>query len=345
MRKSFIILIKAFISILFLSVLFLLVRKESFLAMLHEVDVAYVILSFLLTVVMVVVSCFKWHILLKAQGHNPGFGYLLKTYLVGYYFTNFLPSNVGGDVVRSYYVGKAIGSQGDAAVSVFLERFTGMICLLLLAIFAPALQPELYTHPGIWIPALGAVGLLATVLWVGFAKRPLGFVDRVMGRLLKSEGVLRRTYLKGRSKAQSFHDKLQQALRRLRDRSMILWTVIFITAGFYVLTWVNVYLAYKVFGVTPSLTGIVALTATVLLVSMVPISLASLGLLEGAFVFYFGLIGVPGEASLAMGLFLRCKLLVLGCLGFLFYMTYKDRRHERIERPTENGATGPAGTP
>jgi len=57
-----------------------------------------------------------------------------------------------------------------------------------------------------------------------------------------------------------------------------------------------------------------------LMVAMIPISLGGLGITEGAYVFYFGLVGLDGGLTLAMGIFLRMKILLLGLVGLVIHL-------------------------
>ena len=55
-----------------------------------------------LFVAAIVVNAAKWQVLLRAQGVRIPFGALLEFQFVGFFFNNFLPANVGGDVMRGY---------------------------------------------------------------------------------------------------------------------------------------------------------------------------------------------------------------------------------------------------
>src|SRR5688572_9312915 len=54
----------------------------------------------LLYFAMLVVSSWRWNILLRAQGIAVRLSTLIGSFLVATFFNNFLPSNIGGDVVR-----------------------------------------------------------------------------------------------------------------------------------------------------------------------------------------------------------------------------------------------------
>jgi uncharacterized protein (TIRG00374 family) len=60
----------------------------------------------------------KWYILLQAQGIQVPFRAVLGYTYVGFFFNNFLPANVGGDVVRGYGLARYTEQGAEAAVSV-----------------------------------------------------------------------------------------------------------------------------------------------------------------------------------------------------------------------------------
>ena len=95
------------------------------------------------------VSAMKWHLLSRARGLEVSLTRLTVLYLIGKFFSNFVPGMIGGDVSRSYLFGRYIGSQSTAAASIFLERFTGLLVLVLLAAGATLLRPTVLGSPAI----------------------------------------------------------------------------------------------------------------------------------------------------------------------------------------------------
>lgn len=336
--------VKALVSIAFLVMLFAIVRRGDFAKLFRNINPLYFVLSFAIAAAQISTSCLKWQVLVNLHERKLGFRFLMKNYLIGYYFSNLLPSNVGGDVVRSYHVGRHIGSQTHAAISVFIERFTGMMYMLFLVIFMPLLVPGLYRQPAVIVASSVAVGLLAGLVWIAAIDRPLARVIDIAVRMIRTvrsaggpmkapfaqkalerlEGIC----LKVLRKAESIHEKLSATVGLLRKDARAFAAMILLTVLFYALTWVNVYWAYRTFGVQAPFRGIVSLLATAMLVGSIPITLGSLGIVEGSYVYFFGLVGVAPAATLLMGLFLRFKLIVVGIIGFFNYLTY---RHEKYD--------------
>jgi len=52
------------------------------------------------------ISAYKWRILAKLGGFNISLAKYAEYYYIGMFFNLFLPTTVGGDVVKSYYLSK-----------------------------------------------------------------------------------------------------------------------------------------------------------------------------------------------------------------------------------------------
>ena len=82
---------------------------------------------------MVAASTWRWGVLLAAQNVRLPFRSLTTSFLVATFFNNFLPSNIGGDVVRVTDTAAATGSKTMAATIVLLDRCLGLLGLVLVA--------------------------------------------------------------------------------------------------------------------------------------------------------------------------------------------------------------------
>lgn len=341
MKRSF--FLKLLASALFFYALSRTVRPDALAEVLSRVEMPYVWLSFGISALMVLSSCLKWRWLLNHQQAHIPFLRLFRFYLIGYYFTNLLPSNMGGDVARSYYAGRDIGSQSHAAISVFMERITGMFLLLVLVLAAPAFRPWLYRHPAILAPAGGAMLLSGLLVWLMLSSAPPRGLLAVYRRLRPIRTAsnqpaepdrLERFLSRFRPKVARLQQRLADSARRLRTDRALLFRVASITLLFYALTWVNVFVTFRAFGVAVPLSGVAAVLPTAMIVAMLPLApLASLGLAESSYVFYFGLLNVEAADALAMGLLLRLKLVTLGLLGLVCHLAPGIERLRSMETP------------
>ena len=84
-----------------------------------------------------IVSAYKWSLLTKAAGFKKTLKEHIHLYFTGMFFNLFLPSTVGGDVTRCYYLSKGeTGGKRRVAYTVLAERFTGVVALVLMSTVA-----------------------------------------------------------------------------------------------------------------------------------------------------------------------------------------------------------------
>lgn len=322
-KKRLILAVKCLVSVLFVVILLTTIDVESLKSHLLQIDPLIAGAGVLLSFAMVAASTWKWSTLLRLQGCPIPFLKLYRWYFVGYFYSNFLPSNVGGDVARAWLASRHACSMSTVMISIFVERFTGLILLLLLAVFMPWLRPELVTHPAVvvgMVMGAGGLGLLGLLMVFGVRASRLRWVQ---SGLLRIKSLVKADRL---GKMGTLWERVADKLTILSSRLGELWTilrtqpgamlkVIALTLLYYLLMVGNVLLAYRAFGGWADPVGIAAVLPVALMVAMIPVTLGNLGIAEGAYVFYFGLVGLDGGLTLAMGLFLRMKILVLGLVG------------------------------
>ncbi len=328
-------------SLAFFMVLISFVNANKLLNIFEHVDYVFLTLSFMVSLTMVVASCWKWKIILDLKKRLP-FLQLFKIYFIGYFFSNILPSTVGGDVVRSYYSGNLIENQAYAAVGVFVERFSGVFFLFFLVGIAPFFYPPVLQSPSVYLPALFGILFALITIFVVKSKNPFTisnlFVSWIFKFLRSMSDKLNISFL---GKAVDWLEKIYQniilKLRKVREELQIaslaiktdknfLYKLIFLTILFYFLTWINVYTSFRAFGVDINFWKVCALVPAIMFVAHIPVTLlGNLGYVESVFVFYFLLIGIDGAESLAMGLLLRIKMLTMGVIGLLTYAVYRQK--------------------
>ena len=336
--------IKLLISVAFILIVCFKVDWSTFKEMLGQINLLYLIISFLISIIMIAVSCLKWQILLRLQGKSTGYLFLLKNYYIGYFFSLLLPSNIGGDVARSYYVGKRVGDQYTSAVSVFIERFSGILFLLILVVAAPWIRPDIVCTWRILLPMAAAICIILLFIFAmvnetlpdKFNKVVLGIFQTLIAICDRAGFAVcvrfftraREFYTNAYIKSEKFNRKLRDTIALFKHNGNCLIVVITISVVFYLMTWVNVYTSFKAFNINVPFWDVAAVVPTIIFVSMIPISLGSIGLAETAYVFYFALVDVTREAALIMGLLIRFKITIVALVGFLFYITYKQRHQD-----------------
>lgn len=272
-----------------------------FVRTVRNTDPFYLALSLGISPLLVLVSAWKWKILLKARSQDPGLGTCFKLYLVGYFFNNFLPTNVGGDVVRGYLLGRRNGQPADAMASVFLERFTGISALVALAVVAVPLGPrELYDARVRW-SVLTVFAAYSLLLWAVLDRRVLGFTRRRRLQLPLMGKIVR----------------MQEAIDAYRNHRGALVGCLALSVVFYLGAALNILVTARAFQASLSFLEAFAVTPVILLISLLPLSLGGLGLSEWAYVFGLGKYQIAPAGALSTALLMRVKNVGLGLIGGL----------------------------
>ena len=82
---------------------------------------------------MLALATWRWRLLLERQGYDAPLRRLSASYLVATFFNNFLPSNIGGDVVRVRDSSRLTGSTTASLAVVAIDRILGFGALYVLA--------------------------------------------------------------------------------------------------------------------------------------------------------------------------------------------------------------------
>ena len=110
-RAPVLFLLKAVVSIGLLWLLFSRVDLARLWSVARTASPGWLVGALLLYLAMVLASAWRWGLLLRAQGVHLPFRSLTSSFLVATFFNNFLPSNIGGDVVRVADTAPAAGSK------------------------------------------------------------------------------------------------------------------------------------------------------------------------------------------------------------------------------------------
>lgn len=128
----------------------------------RSADLRFVLLALALQFLDTLVSVRRWRLLIRAQGGEAPFAGLVRAYFVGIFFNNLLPSTIGGDTVRVVHTARSGVGRAQALAVIFVDRFLGLLALLLFAIVGARAAGRLT-----WMMAGAAVlGLAAGLLFV-----------------------------------------------------------------------------------------------------------------------------------------------------------------------------------
>ena len=275
----------------------------------RNADLRLVVLAFVISSLTFLPKILNWQQLLRAQGHRVPFTALVRLYLVGIFFNNLLPTNVGGDVVRSYEVGRRIGDPATAFASVFVERFIGLVVLVVFATVSFLTHFGALNNPVLALAMLVAGGALLALGWLALDPTFSVFLERWL------PPSLQRYLVKAR--------KVQSALHRYRGQPRLLASSLFFSVLFNAGAVLYAFVAISAFHDPVDFVGTIFIVPITMVVAMMPISFNGVGLQEWAAVLLFPTIAIPASAALSGMLLIRALTLIKSLIGGLFYLQLK----------------------
>jgi glycosyltransferase 2 family protein len=300
--------IKLAISVGLLAVLFSRVEIARLWSVARQASPAWLAAALMLYFAMVLASALRWGILLRAQHVRIPYSFLTQSFLVATFFNNFLPSNIGGDVVRITDTAKAAGSKTLATTVVLIDRGIGLLGLALMAATGASIMQRM---------AVGPVG--PAMLWAGFGlgaiiATPALLMPETVTRLLQPLRVFHQEWVDARI------EKLTYALTRFKETPTALAgcfagavVVQGILVGFYVAI-------ARSMNIPIGFAELAVIVPVSFIVQMVPVSVNGFGVREATFGFYFTRLGLPLESALLVSFVGAALIMLFSLTGGVAYL-------------------------
>lgn len=275
----------------------------------HGATPLWLLLSTLILIARNWIGAWRCRVLLQAKGLDTRLSYSVLLYFTSQFFNIFLPTAIGGDVARGYYLGKEIGHWADVAAAVVMERLLGFVALIVLVVISVPFCLMLIGNAAIFYVALGLC--LATLLFIILLISPrvtgIPFLHRIKS-LERRVNQLR---------------SLLNSLRSFKDPSRLVFAFV-LSLIFQLVAVYTTYLLALGLGQAIPLLYFLLIFPLVQIVSMFPFTLSGIGVREGAFVYLFALAGVDSQIGLSIGLLFFAQLLVLSIIGGVLYIQQRE---------------------
>ncbi|HEX4538773.1 MAG TPA: lysylphosphatidylglycerol synthase transmembrane domain-containing protein [Acidimicrobiales bacterium] len=291
-------------SIAMLAVLISRLHLSGLLPARHHSAVAFLLVALMVTLTGIILSALRWQRVLVALELPTRVRTAINLYLAGLFVGNFLPSTVGGDVVRISRLARLNGERTGPFASVVLERLTGWLVLPVITLAALLANPGLlHLGPATRLAvAVSLVTLFLLVVMTALAGHP-----RLGGRLARRQDWVR------------FVGAVHLGLDRFRRRPAAAIEVLAVAFAYQLAVALAAFLAAAALNLDVGWTAILAFMPVVAIVQVLPVTIGGLGLREGAFILFLGPLGVSTSQAIALGLlvyFLNLAVSLLGAPAF-----------------------------
>ena len=302
--------VKTSVTLVLLFFLFQQITWEDFWPILKAADGYWVAAAIFISLGRNFLAAWRLQVLLLGKTFRVSYWALLKGYYYGFFFNFFLPTAIGGDVVRTYVLRAYTISLKERAGAIVVERILGFLALTLMPLLLmPFCLPVFHQFPYLWtLVAIDAVILLSLlfILFGGvsrsitlFRLSPRGIIGKVVEYVKVFEG-----YTKNNTS---------------------LFRALFLSLLYQFFGIMNVYCLGVALGQELNVIFYILIMPSVWLLSMIPISLNGFGLRETGFVSLFKQVGVPTTVGLGVSAFFVILLVLQALIGGVWLLVSPDK--------------------
>lgn len=254
------------------------VNLEDVLATLVNINIWVYLLSFVVYMGNKLISSYRWKILLGVQNIHVNLFALYKVNLLGLVFNSILPSTIGGESVRIYWLMKEYPQdKTPSIIATLADKFLGVIALVFLVFitlpFNTLIDLQLRT---ISMVTLGAILSLMVIVIVSPGSKFTSLLRKMMFN----------DWLRGK------YDESIRVMSKFKEARNSVMLSFFIAVIFQSISVINQFLRFNAIGVDISLLYLFLAIPITTLIITIPISIGGLGLRELSLIGLLSIIGV-----------------------------------------------------
>ena len=295
-------------------------RADAYLVWLRVRDAHRIpiVAGLMLWLVTIVIAGWRWNRLLGILGIHIPVKSLTCVVPIAQFFSVFLPGSTGDDLTRMLYVSRlAPGRVGEASMTVLLDRFIGLVSVLLLAAFCIPWQWSIMSSS-------------TQTRWIALGMLAAGAVSCLGGVVFFLAGHPTHRWFEKRLRlrpANSLRDGAARIWGVLCDNKLLVAKVIGAALITQLIHCGVFYLAGLSVGIRSPLLIWPTFVPIVLASNALPITIAGVGVREYLLVLFLGLIaGVDSERAIATSFVIFAMILMMCFLGGLLYIFYRPKR-------------------
>ena len=244
------------------------------------------------------VIALRWWLLLRAQAIHIRISAAVRLFFVGLFFNNVMPSSVGGDLVKAWYVTKHTDRRVEGVLSVFVDRFVGLVGMLLMAVLAYFffLRGQISGSNGAETGSAGQALARYRGLILGLALALLAILGVALA-MPASRDRLRRVAGKVLDRGFSLIKRVSKALVVYCSRPVTMLLALGLTLLGQSMVITAFWLLGRHLGVQAGLKHYFAIFPVTWVIGAIPVSIAGLGVLEAGIIKLFTLLTATTDNS------------------------------------------------
>jgi len=320
-KKISSIILRIGISAALLFFLFRQVGAQNLWSTIKGADLRFILLAFLVSFFSYLLCLFRWEMLLKAYQIHLPLKRVILAFSGGLFFNLFMPSSIGGDVVRSIDLAVQTKKTKEVLATVLLDRLSGYVGLVILAAAAMGLGWKYVEAKNILFAMALISGILILILLVLFNS----FLYSKINKLLR---------LPIFGKIGEAINNLHEQVYYFKKHTKIMLINVVISLLVQAVAPVSSYITALALGLKIPIIYFFVFLPIIGAITMLPISLGGLGLRDWATIFFFAKIGVSKDLAFAMSLVNFSYALIYGSIGGFIYVATVHYRRLQSHQPS-----------
>ena len=320
-KKLLGIILRVGISVALLVFVFGKVDRKALFQIIRGADIGLLSLAFLIFTLVYAVCLFRWEMLLKAVRVQLPVKRIIVSFSGGMFFNVFMPSTIGGDLVRGFDLAAHTKKGKEVVATVLLDRLSGYAGMVLVAVVAIIFGYRLVQDRVVVLIVLATVALLALILLLLFNNF---FFSKINRFFHASNGSRLMTAIKN----------THQELYYFRQRKRVLFLNLVYSIFVQVVAPVSYYLIAVALGIKTDIIYFFIFFPLIGAITLLPISIGGLGLRDATTIYFFAKAGMAKDAAFAISIMVFFYTLLLGALGGIIYVfTLHSRRLQYHKTP------------
>jgi len=282
-----------------------------------NINILFFIIVLIITVVKIGISAKKWQILLKSKGEVKDFLHVWKIYYIGTFFNLFLPTNVGGDIVKAHKMSKVSKNSIEAYSSVFMERFTGVIAIFGLAIISTSLyfsELPLDILIIIYIVFLPLIILSLIMIW---KESVVNKFKNLINRLFKNFNPF---------SVREKLIKLYSSINHYTKKKRTLGYALLISFIFHTMLILTNYIAALSIGIDVPIQYFFIFIPITAILLFLPISIRGFGVREVLYVYFFTQVGATTAQAVSLSFLIQLLGIISSLIGGFVYLFSQTKK-------------------
>ena len=287
-----------------------------------QINPSIALVGLVVGIYTLVVSAYQWQALLNAEKIPLDLTKLINLYMVGIAFNHFLPTSMGGDAVKIYYVGRESGNMPGSASAAVMSRITGFFGMLLVAYPTLLIFHKQFTQQVVLLLLLLSIVVLTlvtgTFVFAGlFSRFAQAKKIQVAFESLLPSFIRKKLNIGGIiEKAIDIGNTLIMSAKN--PRSMVIATLFGVM--FHIVACLNYYSYGLALHIDIPFYFYLVAIPLVSLIGFLPISIGGFGLREGALVFVFATAHVASTTTLTLAFMMDVQMLFYAAVGGFMYL-------------------------